>query len=159
MSNRDDRDWAGEIRAAIYQCHGLNAWHLALDSDRAELVAYVEQTTGGFKLEPVTGWEPEDLHAHASRHLVTLCGWPIANIEHQTWCHRVLLRWHSAGRSYIDIHLLELLETALGPSRIQDDGSFAWAMVGHHTRPVVRTVRPYPGPWDSDHFTIGEPTP
>jgi hypothetical protein len=46
------RDYMADIRAALYRCHGLRAWAIALESERPECIAYVEGTTGGLELAP-----------------------------------------------------------------------------------------------------------
>lgn len=62
-----ERDWSGEVRAALYKCHGLRAWEIALESGRDELVAYVEDTTGG---------------AQISGDAISLCGVVVVTLRH-----------------------------------------------------------------------------
>ena len=71
-----DRDFAGEVRDALYKCHGLRAWTEALQSGRPELIAYVEETTGGLQLTQRPAFEP-----CLASHMIFLCGVRVAAIS------------------------------------------------------------------------------
>ena len=71
-----DRDFAGEVRDALYKCHGLRSWTEALQSGRPELIAYVKETTGGLQLTQRPAFEP-----CLASHMIFLCGVRVASIS------------------------------------------------------------------------------
>ena len=82
MLDRDDmneRDYTAEIRAALYRAHGLRAWEIAIESGRPDLLAYVEQHTGGLRVKP---WR--HLGTPITGHVFTLCGVAVGRVEHGT---------------------------------------------------------------------------
>ncbi len=132
-----DRDYIGEIRAALYNAHGTLAWEIAIGSRKDELIAYVAETTGGPQLEIDSTYEafhdPEDYPT--TKTAIKICGCLIATVRvtaNGTTLHRSL----TAGwtifeyvRSLLVAFIGCDLVTHGGPRVDHQTGSVQWRAV------------------------------